>query len=362
MPPLILTPGARGADGLSRLSREVAAALGSPTSRVELWSLTDPRNEDFAVDHVSHRGAGGVRTRVVAWSLRETLRSQAGRLVLTLHTHVAPLALPFVLRGARFVHVLVGIECWKPLSRLERAALAKADLLLAISKHSEVKFKEANREFVDRDVVVCHPGIAPLEPEGSFCDESFGLIVGRMSRVERYKGHDLLLEGWRSLLPEFPKARLVVAGDGDDRERLEAKSLRLGLGAAVRFVGRVSDAALQELYRTCSFFVMPSRDEGFGLVFLEAMRAGKACIGAFGAASEIIEDGATGLLVSPDDVAQLMHAVAQMFREPTRRSEMGRRANERFLERFTSRAFQDRLSSALKNLDQPCAIDLEARR
>ena len=84
----------------------------------------------------------------------------------------------------------------------------------------------------------------------------------------------------------------------------------------MRFLGRVSDQALDALYRDCAFFVMPSRDEGFGLVFLEAMRAGKACIGGAGAAAEVIEDGVTGLVVDaaePDEVAK---AVVRLFLEP----------------------------------------------
>ena len=74
--------------------------------------------------------------------------------------------------------------------------------------------------------------------------------------------------------------------------------------------------ALAALYRDCAFFVMPSRDEGFGLVFLEAMRAGKACIGGAGAAAEVIEDGVTGLVVDAADRQQVAKAVVRLFLEP----------------------------------------------
>ena len=87
--------------------------------------------------------------------------------------------------------------------------------------------------------------------------------------------------------------RLVV-GDGSDLSRLQSKAVRLKLGNAVEFAGNVSEERLYAFYRDCSFFVMPSRAEGFGLVFLEAMRAGKPCIGAEGAAAEIIEHGVCG--------------------------------------------------------------------
>ena len=132
---------------------------------------------------------------------------------------------------------------------------------------------------------------------------STALIVARMSAAERYKGHDALLDLWPGVLARRPDARLVVAGDGDDRPRLESRARSLGLSHAVSFAGRVSDARLNELYDECRFLVMPSRDEGFGLVFLEAMRAGKPCIGARGAAEEIIEHNVTGLIVDPGNPA-----------------------------------------------------------
>src|SRR5260221_434552 len=100
-------------------------------------------------------------------------------------------------------------------------------------------------------------------------------MVGRMPRHERYKGHDWLIDVWPFVVPSVPDARLVVVGRGDDRARLEARVAAAGVGGAIRFAGRVSDEELAGLYRACAFFVMPSANEGFGLAYLEAMRAGK---------------------------------------------------------------------------------------
>src|SRR4029453_732733 len=101
------------------------------------------------------------------------------------------------------------------------------------------------------------------------------------------------------VVARFPSARLVIAGDGDDRRRLEQKAAALGLGGRVSFLGYVTEERLHQLYARCAFFVMPSgRLEGFGLAFLEAMRAGKACIGGAGAAEEVIENGVTGRIVA----------------------------------------------------------------
>ncbi len=171
-----------------------------------------------------------------------------------------------------------------------------------------------------------------------------------MAAEERYKGHDVLLDLWPRVTAEVPGARLVIAGEGNDRARLEAKAAPLEDG--VSFLGRVSDETLAALYRHCAFFVMPSRDEGFGLVFLEAMRAGKACIGGIGAAAEIIEDGVTGLVVDPADPEQVLKAVLRLYREPETRERMGRAGAARVAARFTEGHFSRRFLALLRERER----------
>jgi phosphatidylinositol alpha-1,6-mannosyltransferase len=178
-------------------------------------------------------------------------------------------------------------------------------------------------------------------------DRGFLLIAGRMDPRERYKGHDQLLEA----LTAFSDARLVVAGDGDDRRRLEEKANALGIGERTTFTGFVSEATLAELYRRCAAFVMPSRGEGFGLVYLEAMRAGKPVLAARGsAAAEIVIDGATGLLVDPDDREELRTAVDRLLGYPGEARRMGEAGSERWQREYGIARFRERLRPMLETL------------
>jgi phosphatidylinositol alpha-1,6-mannosyltransferase len=267
--------------------------------------------------------------------------------VITLHAHLLPVALPVVQRGAQLIHFVVGIDAWKPLSTFQAAALRRAFRVAAISRHSADEFRRSNPWFPETEIPTCHPGLSDVEDEASSVEGTYALIVGRMSSEERYKGHDLLIERWGELQARVPGASLVVAGGGDDRRRLEEKAKALGLENAVRFLGKVPEAELRRLYRECAFFVMPSRREGFGFVFLEAMRAGKACIGAHGAAEEIIEDGGTGYVVDPSDPQAVLAAVERLFREPARRREMGETGRRRFQALFTRARFEERLRRLL---------------
>jgi len=352
-----------GADGIAELSRLVVRALNSLDARpgsalVDVLSLTDAPDAR-AFDHTGPEGrlyaSGGRWPRFVAEAVRVRIAGQRPSHVVCLHAHLGPVAALLAGRRARLVTVLVGIEVWKPLRPLERWALARSDLLVAISAHTARRFDHANATCRGRRVEVCHlavrnrpaSGVAP-PPEPS-ARPPFALIVGRMAAEERYKGHDLLIDLWPSVVQHVPGARLVVVGDGDDRARLERKAA--GVSADVRFLGRVSDDTLATLYRDCAFFVMPSRDEGFGLVFLEAMRAAKPCIGGTGAASEVIDDGVTGFVVEPER-EPVLRAVLRLFREPETCKRMGEAGAARVAREFTEPQFRARFR-ALLGLPEP---------
>jgi phosphatidylinositol alpha-1,6-mannosyltransferase len=149
-------------------------------------------------------------------------------------------------------------------------------------------------------------------------------MVGRMAA-----GHDLLIDVWPSVCAAVPGARLVIAGDGDDRARLHRRVEAEGLAAAVTFLGRVDDGALAALYSDAGVFVLPSVNEGFGYVFLEAMASGCACIGARGAAAEIIQDGETGLLVEAADRPRLAAALIRLLGDRAEARRMGAAGRDR---------------------------------
>jgi len=116
---------------------------------------------------------------------------------------------------------------------------------------------------------------------------------------------------------------------------------------AIQFTGLVNDEELAALYRASAFFVMPSTGEGFGLAYLEAMRAGKPCIAAHGAADEIIEDGIDGVIVESGKTDQLVGAIVRLFSDVGWRNALGAAAAARVSREFTHEAFAARLCAAL---------------
>ena len=358
---LLLTPLFNGRDGISLVSRVAATALVAHGLPVNVYSLCDEPHTEvpagislWSAEHSSYKFVA----KVASCALRPVAPNDR---VLAMHVHLAGTALPLVWRGAKLSIFLHGIEVWKPLRMRERVALRAASAVLANSDCTVQRFGEINREFRDLAVDVCPLGIAPLEGPVAgprLKTGRFALIVGRLVGESRYKGHDELLELWPEVLNRFPNFGLVVAGDGPYRPHLQNKAATLGLQDAVHFTGSVSDEELKQLYRDCEFFVMPSSGEGFGLVYLEAMRARKACIGAPGAAASVIEHGQTGIIADPRRKDELLGALLTLIGQPQRTIQMGYAGYERFKSNFTADRFGKTLLTALR-LDSiegtPCA-------
>ena len=344
-PIVVLTPNLSGFDGISRLSRLVASTFED----VMVLAL----HEAAAVTtwhHARVRGADSRTSRYVASAVRCASAAGAGTTVVAVHLHLAPAALAFTARGASLTTILCGVEAWKPLTWIQRAALDRADRVIAISAHTRGRFIDANPQFASRAIEVCHPGIATraATPRAAAIDVDrppAALIVGRMAKDECYKGHDALLEIWRDVVTAVPEATLRIVGDGDDRPRLESKAAALGLRGTVSFLGGIGEEDLEGEYERARAFVMPSRDEGFGFVFVEAMRAGRACIGSPGAAAEIIDDGGSGLLVDPDDRDSLARAVIRLLGDRAEADLMGALGRARYLQRFTAERFRERFTA-----------------
>ncbi|MEP7087177.1 MAG: glycosyltransferase family 4 protein [Gemmatimonadota bacterium] len=251
--------------------------------------------------------------------------------------------------------LLCGIEAWDPALSNERlTTLRRATARIAISRHTANRVTQVHGGI--GPIVACPLALLPAPSYTTTLDHALlgqirdlsVLIVGRMSAAERYKGHDELLECWSAVMAAVPGAQLVIAGQGDDVTRLRAKSESLGLAQNVLFLGFVGDATLEAVRERVAMFALPSRGEGFGLVYLDAMRAGLACIGGAGDASaDVIVDGETGTLVDPEDRAALAASIIALLTSPARRAAYGEAGKRRFEAEFTFERYCDRLRPIL---------------
>jgi phosphatidylinositol alpha-1,6-mannosyltransferase len=174
------------------------------------------------------------------------------------------------------------------------------------------------------------------------------MMLSRLSNTEDYKGHRELISAWSSVVKRIPQAQLLIVGDGDLRAELERLAEKSNLVASVKFLGRVSEVEKQKLLQGSRCFVMPSRAEGFGLVYLEAMRLGRPClVSTLDAGREVVNPPEAGLAVDPADQSQLVDSICRLLEDGPEWQQWSEQARRRYEQNFTAKHFQERLLTAL---------------
>jgi glycosyltransferase involved in cell wall biosynthesis len=359
----ILVPG-----GVQRASRHVALVTAKFASdrgmTARFLSLNDPHGpHSVRVGGVefSVSGYAGSKTQFVLAGLRAAGRKPA--LVIALHPHLAPVVWAMGLRGGKFRSIIFthGVEVWQPLTWPRGAALRRADLVLGPSADTVRHLISEQQIFPSKvqrlawgldpefEARLAAPAPISLPPDFPRTGRVL-LTVGRWDRAEQYKGADTLIAALPHMLKAAPDASLVLVGDGNDRPRLEQLARDLHVSESAHFLHGLTPEQLFACYARCDVFALPSRGEGFGLVFLEAMAHGKPVIGgAHGGIPDIVQDGVTGVLVPHGNVERLAQAIESLFGNPSRAAEMGARGRDRVETHFSFAQFQKHLEQILNS-------------
>jgi glycosyltransferase involved in cell wall biosynthesis len=357
--PELTSPG-----GVQRAGRLTAAAMAAFAERhgeqVLFLSLNDASEASpFSVglQQIQFSGFHYSKARFLraAW---KAARCQP-TLIFALHPNLAPvvavmkLAAPSA-RTAIFAH---GIEVWSPLPWLRRKCLQRADLAFAPSSHTARELAAQQglpSEKIHRLPWSLGPefsgtlNAASGPPPDGFPSGRIILTVGRWDAREAYKGVDHLILALPKLLESVPDVHLVAVGSGTDLPRLEALAQESGVPHRVHFLSGISNDQLAAAYSASDIFALPSRGEGFGLVFLEAMSHGKPVIGGtHGGTPDVIADGADGYLIEYGKVDQLEDRLRHLLNNEEARRHMGARALERVCRDFTFGRFCENLESLL---------------
>jgi glycosyltransferase involved in cell wall biosynthesis len=178
----------------------------------------------------------------------------------------------------------------RKVQELDRIALAEATRLFATSRNVAARIEASTGLAAE---VLPHP---PQELD--YRCHSYGDFVLSVNRLDRAKRIDLLLDA----VARDSAIEVVIAGDGPDRSRLERLASERGLNGRARFVGKVSEGELADLYARCLAVYYAPVDEDYGMVPLEAFLSEKPVLTTTDAGGplEVVADGSTGLVVSPD--------------------------------------------------------------
>jgi phosphatidyl-myo-inositol dimannoside synthase len=320
-----------GHGGIAQFNRDfLAAAAGGPEVEAVVVLLrclpgpSGPLPAGVVLDRLAPRG----KLAYAVAALRTSLLGGRFDVVVCGHLRLLRLGL-LAARAARAPLLLLayGIDVWQPAGGDAARLMRRVDAVLSISAFTGQKLLDW-APIPPARIHIVPPAIDPTRfgagPRSPALVERYGLrgrtvllTLARLAATERYKGIDEVLECLPTLLAGRPDLVYLVAGDGDDRPRLEAKAASLGLGDRVVFCGRIAEAEKADHYRLADAFVMPGRGEGFGIVYLEAMACGVPVVGSkLDGSRDALRDGRLGILVDPGDRAELVAGIGEALAGP----------------------------------------------
>ena len=361
-----LFPELTGVGGIQQVSRHMSAVLMKKSLQRNmpclLLGLNDPK------------GLGSFRVGSEEYSFRGFARDKAGLASFLLraapeldtlylgHVNLTPLGLLVRLIRPRINYWVVahGVEVWESLPMHRRFGLRHAQRVLSVSAYTTSQMVRVQK-LDPRRVFLLPPALDPAFI-GSSCEgevvrlPSHGrvlLTVGRLISSEPGKGIDLVIKVFSEVLRVVPDLFYVIIGAGDLQLRLEELAKESPARGRILFTGRLNLEQLKQCYSRADLFVMPSRQEGFGIVFLEAMALGKPVIaGDHGGAPEVVVNGVTGLLVNLDDPDALAKSLILLLRDEVLSRKMGEAGRRRVEENYTFALFQEKLTQMLDDATQ----------
>jgi len=318
--------------GIAKFNRDfLTAASASPlvSSVVAITRVQPKPARDLPLKlHYDSRGIG-MNARCLSGKLRYT--REVARMLwhykqidLVVCGLISMLPIAFLatrIKGAPLWCEIYGIDAWEPHhSMLVNWLIHRIDGFTSISEYTKMRFLAWSG--VEADKVHLLPnGYDPIKygmgPKPEYLLDRYGLsgkcvlmTLGRLAAGEQYKGFDELIECLPQITSKIPNVVYLIAGDGDDRKRLQQKASRLGLANRVIFTGFVPETEKADHYRLADVYVMPSRGEGFGFVLLEAMACGIPTVASkLDGSRDAVRNGQLGILADPTDLQDVKNAV-----------------------------------------------------
>lgn len=223
-----------------------------------------------------------------------------------------------------------GVEIWTPLSKRKKTMLLQCDLILAVSAFTQSKVIQSQGVAAGKCVVLnnCLDPFLPLPAPRHKSDQLSGrygflpgdivmLTLTRMRSTEQYKGYDKVLEALAMLHSTYPTLKYLLAGsyDAPEKECIDQMVKQYGLQQQVVMPGYIGDDELPDHFALCDMYIMPSRGEGFGIVFIEAMYYGLPVIaGNEDGSTDALLHGTLGQLVNPIDVPEIVSAIENIIK------------------------------------------------
>jgi len=336
-----------GAGGISRVARLTAKAMATSGlwSEVNAMSLLDDRPAtDLGTVGVRVAHSSAVRFGLaLRWaSLRHQRFVYDFSGLARAHPVLPGLRKPF----AVWMH---GVEVWEKARADRLRALRSASLVLCNSVYTQRRAEQLHGAMPNVRTCWLATEDEDAPPERERREPPTVLVVGRLEGFLN-KGHNALLDAWPRVTSAVADARLVIVGTGPSLPDLRERARRSPAAGLIDVRGFVPEEQMPAVWSAASVFAMPSRTEGFGLVYVEAMRWGLPVVASIhDAGAEVNVDGVTGYNVDLDRRHDLADRLIHLLREDTFARDLGRSAKARWKEHFSMGAFRSRFLAVTRD-------------
>ena len=292
-------------------------------SKISKESLSNHHNARF---YFAGNWPASLRTSVYTAQLLRLGIQHHPQLIISTHLHFTVAANWLKkMAGIPYWVIAHGIEAWDIKSPSLLKGLHNADRIFAVSNFTRERLIKEQGLPPDKISILPNAidaknfkiGSKPeylLERYGITSEQPVILTVSRLVASERHKGYGKILKALPTIRESVPGVHYIIAGKGNDIERIERLKRKLDLQDCVTLAGYVPESELCDHYNLCDVFAMPSKLEGFGIVYLEALACGKPTLGGNkDGAIDALCNGELGILVDPDDTATIAQTLTKML-------------------------------------------------
>jgi phosphatidyl-myo-inositol dimannoside synthase len=352
-----------GIEEVCRVLSRVLFDLGFKLQGIRIYSMYDrtPDRDPRYIDQVTFKAFDGLRSLFVARAVSKGILSD-----VVIISHINLLFVAVIIKSlspaTRIIVYAHGIEIWREIKGWKQKFLSKYCEIWAVSEFTSKKLQMVHKVPAGNITVIPNCLDPFLEIPDSFVKpaellQKYGLkekqpvlfTLTRLSTHELYKGYDFIIETLPELIKEFPDLHYLLAGRADEKEkgRLKARIKKLGLDKHITLTGFINDEEVSIHFLLTDVFVMPSRKEGFGIVFIEAAACGCKIIGGNQDGSpQALLQGRLGTLIHPGKKDNLIAAISENLKRP-RSEESARAIQSLCLEFFSYKQYLNKVQALL---------------
>lgn len=331
--------------GIERVNRCIYKALDEESSTNTLFdyrviSVYDSDNE-FQYRYANPKKVLNFKNSKIKATIAAVYYAFFSDTILLSHINLALVAyiIKMLFPQKHLIIMAHGIEIWENLSNLKKVVLKKADRIIAVSQFTKAKVVQ-NQHISLSKVVVCNNGLDPfIEVPTDFenpqalserynigVDDSVLFTLSRLSSTEQYKGYDVVLEALSDVVKVRPNLKYLIGGKGDDKEVERVKNLikKYHLENHVQLLGFIKEEELAQHFMLADTYIMPSQNEGFGIVFIEAAFYGLNVIaGNIDGSRDALLNGQLGFLVNPNESKEISQAILNLNPRSIKKNNLG---------------------------------------